>query len=229
MSRVISPNRVSIPAPAIVIEYELRSTTSLLQAFASDGQHKRADPMNTTPSLPAPLVWWRESKILCVVEKYTVGCQACYASLDRCSILDDHCIQTLVSRFGNTVQQAKEHLHLLSEVQSYFKGLNADRKVSSWDEINNIERRACAGGDELSRAMTDLRVLHLKLELDLLDQRLTAKSWGDTLMEISNRAMEAIDEVKEDGSDDFEKAVKDVARMASNALDAESSVPGLDD
>ncbi|KAH6905663.1 hypothetical protein BKA70DRAFT_1430519 [Coprinopsis sp. MPI-PUGE-AT-0042] len=165
----------------------------------------------------------------CVVEKYTVGCQACYASLDRCSILDDHCIQTLVSRFGNTVQQAKEHLHLLSEVQSSFKGLNAERKVSSWDEINDIERRARAGGDELSRAMTDLRVLHLKLELDLLDQRLTAKSWGDTLMEISNRAMEAIDEGKEDGSDDFEKAVKDVARMASNALDAESSVPGLDD
>ncbi|KAH6869587.1 hypothetical protein BKA70DRAFT_1242303 [Coprinopsis sp. MPI-PUGE-AT-0042] len=165
----------------------------------------------------------------CVVEKYTVGCQACYASLDRCSILDDHCIQTLVSRFGNTVQQAKEHLHLLSEVQSYFKGINAERKVSSWDEINDIERRARAGGDELSSAMTDLRVLHLKLELDLLDQRLTAKSWGDTLMEISNRAMEAIDEVKEDRSDDFEKAVKDVARMASNALDAESSVPGLDD
>ncbi|KAH6877014.1 hypothetical protein BKA70DRAFT_1239656 [Coprinopsis sp. MPI-PUGE-AT-0042] len=133
-------------------------------------------------------------KAPCITEGYTVGCHRCFSMHERCSIVEEYREKTLVLNFNESLAGAKEYIHKFSALEAHLKRMGANKQLTTWDEVEAIERGGKMGEEQLSSALNDLRILHMRMELvisELIQLRRLNESFCDTIYEISLCATEA--------------------------------------
>ncbi|KAH6867649.1 hypothetical protein BKA70DRAFT_1579309 [Coprinopsis sp. MPI-PUGE-AT-0042] len=130
-------------------------------------------------------------KVTCITEGYTVGCHRCFSTHQQCSIVEDYRKKILVLHCNETLAGARERLREFCGLEAHVKRMGDNKRETTWEEVEAIEKDAKIGEGQLGYALDNLRILHLRMELELIQLRRLNESFCDTMLEISLCASEA--------------------------------------